>query len=411
MDGKSVFFTKGDNTDDWIDVKTAGPDGLVGYVGPIYEPGVVIADEWVGYGDAVDYKEFTLDKAAKLTFDVTATDAAKFTVYALESKTDKKGTTYNLKSKLSTSLSKAKGTENFSVTTKELLLEAGTYYLAVESTNAKKGGSADYAVAVDGKSVFFTKGDNSDDLWDAAPAFAATEDWSDWVGFGDKIDCRALAIDANGGFYDFALSGVTENVKLTVYRVEGKTDKNGVTTYSLKNVKSVTATAKKPTVSTGDLCFAADTEYVVAVEAPDAAKAKNSDYTVKMTEKAVFVNRGNESWEDAVAPTEGFDGVLTTAAGGDKFDYFDLADVDLLALDMTQGKVKVSFYGEDQKAVKVAEVTMADGSVKKNVSGLTLEAGKTTDSFTLADVGDAVKYLKIEAATGNLNTYRFSLIA
>ena len=212
--------------------------------------------------------------------------------------------------------------------------------------------------------------------------------------------------------YDFALSGAENNVKLTVYRVDAKTDKKGVTTYSLKSVKSVTATAKNPAVSTGDLCFAADTRYVVAVEAPDAAKAKNSDYTVAMTEKAVFTQHDNESWETATSATGDFDGVLTNAAGGDKLDCFDLSEIGSLALDAGQGKVKVSFFDGNKKAVKVAEMTMADGSCKKNVSTLTLVAGNnTTDSFKLADIGDAVKYLKIEAATNGVNTYKLSLIA
>ena len=410
----SEFFTKGDNTDDWTDLKTAGAAGTVGSLGVLSAPGVVIADGWVGFGDEYDYQAFTLESAAKLVWSFGASDATKFTVNQLVAKTDKKGvTTYSLKAYVPTTVK-----AGASVTTKELLLDAGTYYLGVQSTNAgksganAKGGNADYTVSLTTASEFFTKGDNSDDLWDTAPALAAGESLDDWVGFGDKIDYRMLTTDAAGGFYDFALSGAANNVKLTVYRVESKTNKKGVTTYSLKSVKSVTATAKKPTVSTGDLCFAADTRYVVAVEAPDAAKAKNSDYTLSMTEKAAFANRGNETWETATAPIGDFDGILTAAAGGDKFDYFDLSDVDAFALDAGLGKIKVSFCDANRKAVKVAELAMADGSLKKNVSGLTLEAGhKTTDSFTLADVSDAMKYLKIEAATGTLNTYKISLLA
>ena len=358
--------------------------------------------------------EFTLADAAKLVWDFSASDATKFTINRLESKTDKKGvTTYSLKEYVPTSVK-----AGASATTKELLLEKGTYYIGVKSTNAgksganAKGGNSDYTVALNAASEFYTNGNDADDAWTAAPALAAGEEWNDWTGFGDAVDWRTLATDAAGGFYDFGLSGVENSVKLTIYRVESKTDKKGVTTKFLAKVKDITATAKKPELSTGGLCLAAGTQYVVSVEATEAKKAKNSAYSVTMTEQAVFTHRGNESWETATAAAGDFDGVLTTAAGGDRFDCFDVSAISTLAVDAAAGKIKVSFCGENQKGVKVAELVMADGSVKKNLSDLTLEAGhKTTDHFTLADLGDAVKYLKVEAATGNLNTYHLSLLA
>ena len=406
LNDKSVFFTKGDNSDDWTDMKTEGSAGHVGDVGKITAPGAVITGEWVGYGDAVDYKAFTLDSAAKLSFTVNATDAAKFTICALNGKTDKKGvTTYSLASKQATTLSKPKGAVEYSATTKELLLEAGTYYLKVESTNAKKGGDADYTVTLNDKSVFYTAGDNSDDNWRVAglPKLAAGDTLDNWVGFGDKIDYRALTVDPNGGFYSFDLAGAENNVKLTVYALDAKANK-------LKSVKSVTATAKKPEMSTGDLCLNGATQYFLAVEAPSAAKARNSNYSVGMVEKGTF-----KTWDTATDPLPAeIDGLLTTAAGGDKFDYFDLANatVDAMKFDMGSGKAKVSFFNADNKAVKVAEMTMADGSVKKNVSNLTLVAdNKTTDSFDIAALDDSIRYLRIEAATNGINTYHLSLIA
>ena len=405
LNGSSVFYTKGDNSDDWTDVKTKGADGAVGNVGTITAPGAVIASEWVGYGDAVDYMAFTLTSAAKLSFTVNATDEAKFTICRLESKYDKKKgvTTYSVKDIQGTKLSKPKDAVEYSAVTKDQLLEAGTYYIKVESTNAKKGGNADYSVTLNGSSVFYTAGDNSDDDWqvEGLPALANGDTLDNWVGFGDKIDYRALSIDANGGFYSFDLSGVEDNVKLTVYAVD--TAKN-----KLKSVKSVTATAKKPEISTGDLCL--NGTYVIAVEAPNAAKAQNSSYTVTMTEKGTF-----KTWDTATDPLPAeIDGLLTTAAGGDKFDYFDLASatVDALKFDMGSGKAKVSFFNADNKAVKATEITMADGSVKKNVSSLTLVADNaTTDHFDIAALDDSIRYLKIEAATNGMNKYHLSLIA
>ena len=406
LNASSVFFTKGDNSDDWTDVKTAGATGAVGSVGKITALGAVIASEWVGFGDAVDYKAFTLDSAAKLSFTVTSTDEAKFTICRLESKTDKKGvTTYSVKDVQGTKLSKPKNATEYSAVTKDQLLEAGTYYLKAESTNAKKGGNADYSVSLNTSSVFFTKGDNSDDDWQVAELskLAAGDTLANWVGYGDKIDYRALTIDPNGGFYSFDLAGTENNVKLTVYALDAKTNK-------LKSVKSVTATAKKPDISTGDLCLNGATQYFLAVEAPNAAKAQNSSYTVAMTKKGTF-----KTWDTFTDPLPAeIDGLLTTAAGGDKFDCFDLANatVDSLKFDMGSGKAKVSFLDADNKAVKVAEMTMADGSIRKNVSSLTLVAeNKTTDSFDIAALDDSIRYLKIEAATNGINTYHLSLIA
>ena len=396
-------FAKADNSDDWSDVKTAGPTGAVGDVGNLTAPKTVISDGWVGYGDAVDYKAFTLLSAASVSFTVKGSDATKFTISQLVAN---KNGTYTLKSLQSTALVKPKDATEYSAATKELLLDKGTYYFAVESTNARSGGSSAYSVALNSNTVFYTAGDNSDDDWQTVglPKLAAGGLLSEWVGFGDRIDYRALKISPVGGFYNFELFGVENNVKLTVYSLDAKTNK-------LKQVKSVTATAKKNDVFTGRLCLNGSTKYYLAVEAPGAARAQNSIYGVSMTNDGIFNFLGNETLDEASILGAGINGLLTTAAGGDKTDCFDLLVIDSLKLDATQGKVKVSFYGADKKAVKVASMTMADGTVKKNVSGVTLVAGnKTTDNFTFA-VGDAVRYLKIEAAANNINTYSLVVLA
>ena len=50
---------------------------------------------------------------------------------------------------------KAKGAELYEAETKALLLEAGTYYVSMESTNAAKGGRAYYNVTVGDDSRFY----------------------------------------------------------------------------------------------------------------------------------------------------------------------------------------------------------------------------------------------------------------
>ena len=78
-------------TDDWDDLKVKGPDGNVGNIGTISAYGEIISDDRVGFGDEFDYMAFTLDDAAKLSFNISADDAAKFTIYSLNSKKNKKG--------------------------------------------------------------------------------------------------------------------------------------------------------------------------------------------------------------------------------------------------------------------------------------------------------------------------------
>ena len=68
-----------------------------------------------------------------------------------------------------------------------------------------------------------------------------------------------MQIPSNGGFYDFSISGVRNNVKLTIYAADGR------------KVKGVTVSAKKPAVALANLCLA-NGSYAV-VEAPKAAKA------------------------------------------------------------------------------------------------------------------------------------------
>ena len=85
--------------------------------------------------------------------------------------------------------------------TKDLLLTAGTYYLAVESTNAKKGGNADYTVAVKDGAVFFPQGNNANDTWQAVASTTPVSDGAEitgWVGFGDKVDFTKFNVSDDG---------------------------------------------------------------------------------------------------------------------------------------------------------------------------------------------------------------------
>ena len=135
---------------------------------------------------------------------------------------------------------------------------------------------------------------------------------------------------------------------------------------------------------------------------------------MNLTEKAVFTGNKNNDWAQAEVLEKGatFNGTLTKAPGGDVVDYCDVGRIDSLTFNMTAGKTKVSFFDANRQAVKVASVTMADGSLRVNAASLTLAANDVaTDQFTIAAIDDAVKYMKIEAAGKTLNSYSIGKIA
>jgi autotransporter passenger strand-loop-strand repeat protein len=274
-----------------------------------------------------------------------------------------------------------------------LLLDNSNSYKVVVKNTDKKGSSI-YSVKLAAKELF-TKGDTTDNTLKGAKTLAAGTIANDWVGYGDAVDYYKLGGNAAGGIYALNISGVRNNVKLTVYT------KNGI------KVKSVTASAKKPNIPLADLCL--DSGSYAVIEAPKAAKAQNSDYALKLTEKATF-KRSNNDWShaEALTPDATFTGALSKAAGGDTVDYCDVSALGNLSFKTTAGKVKVSFFDTNKQAVKVA-VKVAGGK-DKTAAAVSLASGKT-DNFTIGTLPGSVKYLKIEAAGKTLNSYTIGKIA
>jgi len=284
--------------------------------------------------------------------------------------------------------------KNGKITTKNALLldSSNTYKVVVKNTD-KKGTASTYTLELKAKELF-TKIDNTDDTLKGAKTLAANSTANDWVGYGDAVDYYKLGVAAAGGIYDLNISGVKNNVKLTVYT------KNGA------KVKTVTASAKKSSVPLANLCL--DNGSYAVIEAPKAAKAQNSDYALKFTERATF-NRQNNDWSHAEALTADatFAGALTKAAGGDVVDYCDVSALGSLSFKTTAGKVKVSFFDKNKQAVKVA---VKAGGKDKTASSVSLTSGKT-DNFTIGTLPSSVKYLKIEAAGKTLNSYTIGKLA
>ena len=116
-------FDKGNNADD--NYKTMSADDYLVTVED--SPKALVADEWVGYGDQIDYRGLLFEYAGEYTFSFTATDTAKLTVWTVK----EDGSLKAVKS-VSVKAGEEKGISG-------LLLDSGLYYISVESTNAKKG--------------------------------------------------------------------------------------------------------------------------------------------------------------------------------------------------------------------------------------------------------------------------------
>ncbi len=318
----SIFYTKGFNGDDWTDLKTAGADGAVGDAGVLDANTGCVLENWVGYCDAVDYVKITLGSAAKLSFLLNADDAAKFTVWKLNGKTNKQGVvSWSLKSLQAKSLAKNKKTGEYTAATKALLLDAGEYYISMQSTNAAKGGNASYTVTLDAaNSVFYTDVDGGWNNWlydkktgtanadretfnsvvlttgtkdilpDAegtvsheATVDGKTVEYRNFVGYGDAFDYARIEIETDAAV-SFNITA-TDKAKFVIYSFAEGVDRNGNPKYTVKALQ--TTKLKKPKDAEG---YAATTKalslqagvYYIAVQSTNAAKGGCAYYNVEL---------------------------------------------------------------------------------------------------------------------------------
>ena len=96
---------------------------------------------FVGFGDEIDYGKLKVGADAKLTFEVTAKDAAKFTVYELLANGKTKSV---LTGKCKKDHNDIEGDPVYMFTKEVKLKKAGDYYVCVQSTNAKKSAVGTY---------------------------------------------------------------------------------------------------------------------------------------------------------------------------------------------------------------------------------------------------------------------------
>ena len=327
---------------------------------PDHEESGVVWHNFVGYGDDTDFGYLELNSPVSLSFTITATDAAKFTIWQLVQSTDKKGnTTYTQKSLQSTALKKEKGATLYTANTKGLLLGLGTYYISVQSTNAAKGGCAYYNVTVDqSASTFYLDADSdwNNYLYDSkrkndqlnqsvydyniltvdAGTTAVQIDnnvnreksgvtWRNFAGFGDATDFRGIRLTADATL-SFSIKA-TDATKFTVWQLIEKEDKKGNVTYTQKSLQATVLKKDKGaeffTAETKALSLAAGT-YFVSMESTNAAKGGSAHYNIEI---ASFSQSGSDA--DALAMTDalsfgGYDvDILADASAFDKLASFD----------------------------------------------------------------------------------------
>ncbi len=307
----------------------------------------VISDEWVGFGDAVDFQRIVFEESGNYTFQISGLEGkVKLTVWEYNDK----GQLKSLKNLSVTPKMDKNG--NWSVQSgelKPLLLEGGKeYFVSVEATNWKKGEGSNYDVTVSGE-VFnhpgnalqnnFVRGYLKNETTDAAVLttnigasqaqisnVAVISD--EWVGFGDSIDFQRIVFDAAGS-YSFRISGLEGKVKLTVWEYNDKGQ--------LKSLKNISVTPKMDkngnwSVQSGEissLLLEAGKEYFVSVEATNWKKGEGSGYDVTVSGE-VFNNPGNallnSTWDaaDVKSITPGTTVADEWVGYGDANDFFSL---------------------------------------------------------------------------------------
>ena len=214
---RTYLFSDGDNNDnDWLCTKKTRNNDICFNSTNITQNGAIQVDSvklskningttynnFVGFGDEKDYGRITLNHNGKLSFTVRASDAAKFTVYKVVKKDEKNAVTYTAKSLLSGTLKKKDGVYVYSSTKGLQLLAGESYYVCVQSTNAKKSEfGCYYNVSVEYETMSTVKeGKMADALTWADPGVEAL-----------RTAGLDLADRSSGGLDDWASAGAWDS--------------------------------------------------------------------------------------------------------------------------------------------------------------------------------------------------------
>lgn len=297
----SRFYTDAD--DDWNDTVygetknelnesiEANPVILKRGVTDIRLDNNVTDGNWVGFSDSIDYAKIELDASANLTFSIDSSDKAKFTLWKLKSTVKKGVVTYSL-TKVATVTVKADKTASLTK-----LIEANdgnTYYISMESANAKSGGNAYYTVNIE-NSVFY---DSADDGWNdwlyekkawnpqrenfvlneiAGETTAlqfdtnemSVEAYGNFVGHNDNADYARFVL-AEDATLNFTLT-VTGDATFMVYQITQDRKGADKLVTLLKHTVKMDPNAAQAKMTTSDLELAAG-EYYISMTAKDTKK-------------------------------------------------------------------------------------------------------------------------------------------
>ena len=256
---------------------------------------------FVGFGDTADYVKIHIDTAANLSLTLECDKAAKLTIYQLTCKGED---VVGAKALQTTTLKAGKGEVS---STLKLLQTPGDYYIAVTSTNAKKGDEAYYNVTVNDKSVFFDNCDDHTNDWlyeggkggrgenttligsegitivDTVMEIRIDKDiptgedeWHNFVGFGDDADYRKINIVKDGATASFSVYA-NDQANFVIYSYDKETNKaKALQTSKLKKENN------EYTVTTDEYTFATAGEYYIAVTSTNAKKGGNAYYNVEL---------------------------------------------------------------------------------------------------------------------------------
>lgn len=258
VDGTS--YTKANNSDDnWND-----PGVREFTIGGAVE--TFLADEWVGFGDKIDWIRINISTPGYYNFNIhDLQNKVKMTVYTIDGKGKKK-------SLGSLSYSPAKG--NSASLKKPLLLDRGTYYIAVEAPNWKSGKNTDYALGAMAGELYVKADDGTNNTRSGAQEILFSEGGvrDQWVGFGDSADNFYFTVpEERGSKYTFVFNGGKgmANLKITLYN--GKSYK---TLDTLKTGETAVLDFDRLKVQSGDRI------YLEITSADNGKGKKNTDYSV-----------------------------------------------------------------------------------------------------------------------------------
>ncbi len=305
------LFNTNNKDDDWTKLDplnvgayelTVGADGTGKLVDKDNNEG-----DWVGFGDAVDYRKLDLTYSGSYNFTISGlTGWASMTVYVAYDYWGAGGASNAL-------WAIGTITVNSDASIKKLLLDTrNEYYLQVYAPYHEWGmHNADYKVDVTG-TVFNEPGiNNADDIWNTMDASIYKLDIVDdgsgtntatgalineWVGYSDAVDYRKLNLTSSGN-YSFTISDLDSWASMTVYVAYDYWGAGGANN-ALWALGTVTIGSGSGLID--NLVLDANNEYYLKVDAPyHDYGIYNTKYKVDVTGKTfdhVGVDENDNDW-------------------------------------------------------------------------------------------------------------------